>query len=818
MRNKHILPLVFVIPVFILLPMVYFSPLLEGKKVLQPDIVHFVGGAKEITDFRSTTGKESYWVNSMFSGMPTYQFGARYSYDFIRYLDSAINFLPHPANYIFVMLIGFFILLRILSMDWKTALLGAVFVAFSTYFFILIAVGHNAKIHALSYFPGTIAGILLIYRKRYLTGTLLTTLFMALQIHANHLQMTYYMGLMLIIFGLVELIYALKNKVFTDFITASILCAFSLFVGIGMNANRIIPTYEYSQYSTRGPSELTLQKTTDDTTSGMKKSEITAWSYGIGETLNLFLPNLYGGSSSHTIDYNGQPIASAYWGAQPFTSGPVYVGAVVVFLFFLGLFVVKNRYKWWLLIATLLSILLAWGHNFSFLTNFMIDYFLLYSKFRAITSVLVIAEFCMPILAAMTVYEFTKNPSKEKIKKLFLTAVLFGVFLMFIAFFAEDLFPLLSPQEIKSVLPSDLLSFIKGERLSAIRMDIAKAFIYLSITAGALFLLQKKINFPAKRTILVLIILFVGLFDLWHTNKDYLNDRNFVDAYYVKHPYPTRITKKIYDDVQKNPALASITGQQMEKVQLNKSLENSKKRDTSYYRVFNIFLSPMSETNTSYFHHSIGGYHAAKIRRYQDLYNRYISKGDKNVLNMLNSKYIISQNPKATILDSLVSVQENPNVNGNAWFVKEIKTAKNPDEELEDLGKINTKIKAIINAKDALYVKKKKYNIGTHDAIKLTRYTSNHLVYSSESKSKQFAVFSDIEYPGWQAYIDKKKTKHFRVNYLLRGLQIPKGKHLIEFKFEPAIVKIGKWVSAAFYLIFLLLLIAIFRADKRKKI
>ncbi|MFV0237525.1 MAG: YfhO family protein [Flavobacteriales bacterium] len=804
---------------FIILPLLYFSPLLQNQKVLQPDIVHFSGGAQELKDFRTDTGTESYWINSMFSGMPTYQFGARYEYDLITYIDKAFNFLPRPASYIFIMLLSFFILLKVLSIDWKTAALGAVFFAFSTYFFIIIAAGHNAKLHALAYFPGTVAGVLLIYRKKVLLGTIFTILFMALQIKANHFQMTYYMGFILMVYGLTEIIYAIKNKTLLDCIKASLLAIFSLFIGLGINSNRILATYEYAQHSTRGPSELVKNKTSDATDSGMNKNEITAWSYGIGETLNLFLPNLYGGSSSETLNYQGQPITSSYWGEQPFTSGPAYQGAVVIFLFVLGLFTIHTRYKWWLLASTLLSIFLAWGHNFSFLTDFMIDYFPLYSKFRAITSVLVISEFCTPILAAMTVWNFIQNPSETNLKKLYFITAIFGVFLIGILLFGKDLFALMSTQESASSLPQNIISEIKQQRYNLIRDDVINAFFYILITAGALFLSQKRnLYFPTKTTVLTFVILAVGLFDLWSTNKNYLNHNHLVDAYYMEHSYPTNLTKKMQHDIQQSPMLTTLTGRQMENIIINKSLKDLKEKDTSRYRVLNLLLNPMNETHTSYFHHSIGGYHAVKIRRYQDLFDHYISQGNPQVLNMLNTRYILQQNPEASSLENLVKIQHNLDANGNSWLINEIKVVSSADEELEALEKIDTKKQAIIHEADQKFITAKRYNKSSHDTIQLKHYASNHLVYDFTSNKPQFAVFSDVEYPGWQAYINGNKAPHIRVNYLLRGLEIPAGNHTIEFKFEPSIIQTGKWVSLIFYGVFLILIVVIFIADKKKQI
>ncbi len=819
MINKNIVLSLICIAGFVILPLIYFSPLFHGEKILQPDIVHFSGGAKELKDFRLETGAETYWINSMFAGMPTYQFGAHYKYDFITYIDNAFNFLPRPASFIFIMLLGFFILLKTLAMDWKTAALGSILFAFSTYFFIILAAGHNAKLHAIAYFPGTIAGVLLIYKKKHLLGTIISIVFMALQIKANHFQMTYYMALILIVYGLVEIIYSIKNKTLGDTITSSLLATFALFIGLGINSNRILPTYEYSQYSTRGPSDLIKNKEKDATNSGMNKSEITAWSYGIAETLNLFLPNLYGGSSSKTIDYKGQPVASSYWGNQPFTAGPAYQGVIVIFLFVLGLFTVHNKYKWWILGSTIISILLAWGHNLAVLTDFMIDYFPMYSKFRAITSILVIAEFCMPILAVMTVWEYSKKESQINIKKLYIITAFFGIFLISILVFGKSFFELMSIREINSSLPSNIINEIKNQRFALITSDIIRAIIYISITAGTLFIMQKKsIKIPAKITLLTFVIVSVGLFDLWSINKEYLNDNNFVSESYVKAPYPSNLTEKLYSDLQKKPNLTSLTGGQMENVVINKSLKQLKSQDSTRYRVLNMILNPMSETNTSYFHNSIGGYHALKIRRYQDLYDHHISKGNAQVVNMLNTKYIIQQNPKATNLDNFIETKVNHDNNGNAWLVNEIIIANSPDEELDALDIINTKNKAVINLKDEKLITAKKFNKGSRDTIKLEEYSSNHLTYKFDSKKPQFAIFSDIEYPGWQAYIDGEKVEHLRANYILRALEIPSGKHIIEFKFQPKVIELGKWISLSFYLLFVILIIIIFIADQKKQI
>ena len=391
--------------------------------------------------------------------------------------------------------------------------------------------------------------------------------------------------------------------------------------------------------------------------------------------------------------------------------------------------------------------------------------------------------------------------------------------LIVLFFFGNHLFALVNPNELQNNFPQNILSELKDHRFNLIKSDVIKAFFYILITTGSLYLLQKKrVHIPFKTTLLPLLILIVGLADLWITNKEYLNNDNFVDSYYVDNPYPTNITDKTLNDIQKNPTLKSITGGQMENIEINKSLKDLKQKDPSRYRVLNLLLNPMSETHTSYFHNSLGGYHAVKIRRYQDLFDHYISKGNPEVINMLNTKYILQQNPEATSLENLVKIQQNPDSNGNSWLINEILIAENPDQELETLDKLNTKNQTVINKKDEAYLSSKRFNTGSNDSIVLDNYTSNHLTYKFNSNKPQFAVFSDIEYPGWQAYIDQEKVDHIRVNYLLRGLEIPAGKHQIEFKFEPSIIEIGKWISLGFYILFIIFIGVIFIADNRRKI
>ena len=827
MNFKKILPYLLCLMAFIIAPLFYFKPLLKGgQELLQPDIVNFAGGAKEMKDYKAETGKSTYWTNSSFSGMPTYQFGAEYDYDVIKYIDSAFQFLPRPAGYIFMMLLSFFLLMHALAVDWKTALMGAFFFAFSTYFFIIIAAGHNAKVHALAYLPGIIAGIIYLYRKKYFVGFVLTLLFMALQIKANHVQMTYYMGLMLIVFGIVEAIQAYKNKTYKDFAIASILSVLALGLGLGVNASRTLTTMEYAKYSNRSGSELKTLNSKDATEDGMNREDIFRWSYGVGESFNLMLPNLYGGGSEKTVSYSGGE-ASAYWGEQPITA-PAYQGVVVMFLFILGMFTVKSHHKWWLFGASMLSLMLAWGHNFPAFNNFMVDYFPMYAKWRAVTSVLIIFEFCAPVLAALAVWQFIKESSPEQLKKLkYVTMGVIGI-LVVTLLLANTLFDFVSSWDLKNPEIMNNIDAIKTQRYNLLRGDIMKSILLISLAFGALFITQKeKITIPYKNTIAVLALLVIGVGDLWVVDKEYLNDTNFVDSMYTDNPYPTEVSDRMIEDMSVRPKLQSLLGQQLvanepifANVEINKALEKLKKNDPSNYRVFNTIMGPMSEAHTSYFHNSLGGYFAVKLRRYQELFDHQMEKGNMQVFNMLNTKYVLEYNPEAKTLDSLFLPKLNPQANGNAWLVKDIVVANSADEEMQQLSKINTKIQAIVRKEDVSKIKTQ-YTSFQGDTIQLipnAKLEPQYLQYQSQAQNPRLAVFSEIDYPGWNAYIDGKKAQNLRVNYVLRALEIPAGKHNIEFKFEPTIVETAKTVNIICYVIVLLVIAVMYWLFGRKEL
>ncbi|MGM5630863.1 YfhO family protein [Apibacter raozihei] len=814
-KNSYILPIIGCLVIFTIISFAYFTPLLSGKYISQPDIIHYKGGAHELEEYRKAHGEDTYWSNSMFGGMPTYQMGANYPADIIKSLDRLLRYFPTPANYLFLLLSGFFLLGMVWLKNWKYALLGSIMFAFSTYFFIIIGAGHNAKVHTVAYFAPFVAGVYLLYEKKYVWGFILTTLFLSLQIAANHPQMTYYLFMALAIFGIIQLIQTIQTKTFKSFGISTGLLLSAFIFSLGMNSSRLLSTYEYSKETTRGKSELTINKdNTSNTNHGLDTDYITHWSYGILETVNLFIPNFMGGGNNeksfkpeHLQPALQENIRSeqeyanfqksfngSYWGEQPGTVGPAYQGAVVIFLSVLALFFYRSKYKWWLLTATLLSFLLAWGKNFSVFTDFMIQYFPMYTKFRAVSSALVVAEFTIPLLALLGVYSYFKDEqfSAEYKKKylLIISGIVLGILLIFY-FFGFSLFKFHTNLEGETI-SSAILEAIRKDRYELFEADVLRTFIFVLLTSAFLYLSQIR-QFKSEYVVFALAAL--SLIDLWGVNKRYLNDENFVDKQLYKNPFPTEITENQMQKAESDPALARIVNA----VPVNQVLEAIKEKDQAHYRVYNLLLSPFNETNTSYFHQSIGGYHGAKLQRYQDIIDFYLSDSiNLPILDMLNTKYIITA-------DSVIRPIPNPNNNGNAWFVKDVIFAKNADEEISMLGKIDNKKQAVINSKF-----QKDLSISplkdTLSSIELIEYEPNHLTYSSNSKSEQLAVFSEIYYPhGWNAYIDDKPTTIYQADYILRALKIPAGKHTINFKFEPSVIQKGKIITLLSFVLFIIL-------------
>lgn len=842
-NNKNLLYILGSIIFFALVALIYCAPVLSGKSIIQPDIINYRGSAEEMLTYQEQTNEHVYWSNAMFGGMPTYQTGAQYDFDLIKGIDKVIRFLPRPADYIFLLFSGFFILGLTLFKKWKYALTGSVFFAVGAYFFIIIAAGHNAKVHTIAYFPPLVAGILLLYRKKYIPGFVLTTLFMGLQLQANHIQMTFYLFLVMLVFVIFQFYSDLKTKQIPAFFKASGLVVVACIIALGLNASRLLATYEYSKETTRGKSEMSLLKTNTD---GLDHDYITQWSYGKLETLNLFIPNLMGGSSMSTQEdlknyysqlqslaqqvgddeFNQQVIQalaqqprSTYWGEQPGTSGPAYQGAIVVFLFILGLFLVRGRfgkYKWWLLSATILSILLAWGKNFQFLTDVFVDYFPMYDKFRAVSSILVMAELTMPLLAIITVYYFIQENDTAEHKTKMLTIVggtTIGI-LAILYIGASGIFSFQSSNDTS--FTSQFLSLIGeanpnaigfwqsmlkqlddaliADRVAMFRSDTLRTIIFVLLTFALLYSYQKK--YIKNSTIVVLSLGALALLDGYTVNKRYFNDDNFVSSYIVDNPFPTELSVKLESEANSNNNVAQIAY----KVPLNKALSNLAQKDQSQFRVYNTTQSTFNDAGTSFFVNSIGGYHAAKLGKYQDLIDIYFSGDERlkqygitdesgmiNVLNMLNTKYIIHgniQEPK---------IELNPTAFGNAWFVGKVKSVNNANEEILALN--DTYLDKQVILRNEITQNLPKVDVDSTASIQLTSYTPTKMVYKASTNTDQIAVFSEIYYPhGWKASVDGKEVDILKANYILRALPIAKGQHEIVFTYEPQVITTGKTI------------------------
>lgn len=835
-KNKNLIYIAISLVVFIVLAFLYSTPVFSGKQLFQHDIVQYRGGAKELLDYRADTGNETYWSDSMFGGMPTYQMGSQFKGDIIKKIDSNLNFLPRPVNYLFLLFAGFFFLGMVAVRNWKYALLGATFFGLSTYFYIIIAAGHNGKVNTIEYFAPLLAGILLVYiRKQYIWGFIATTLFMGLQIAANHPQMTYYLFLALGFLFLSELVRAIQKKVpMKHFLISSGIIAASCAVGVGMNSQRIMANSEYIKETVRGKQILTNDSHTSGK-SGMDKTSILMWSYGKLETLNLFIPRLMGGGSQEpeakeimnrvqeliqenvgsqtemdriSKGFNGV----TYWGDQPGTSGPAYQGAVVCFLALLGFFFAWKKYRYWILGASILTVLLAWGSNFMPLSDFFIDYLPFYSKFRAPSSILVVVELLFPLIAVIGIYRFfTDEKLTEEYKKKILLYVSGGTLglLLILLLFGKSLLGFYTDNE-KLYFPPFLLDYLADERFKLFRIDAIKALIYAGITAVVLFMTMKK---KLSQNVALIIIGAVSLFDLWTVNKRYLNDENYVDKVFAENPFQTESSDLLAEKVQGNPNLESI----LANVNVNKTLETIAEKDKTHYRVFNNILGTFSETNTSYFKSSIGGYHAVKLRRYDDVINEYFQVMDSvkvpNVLNLLNAKYWVMGGPEQP------QAMPNPKANGNAWFVSDLKFVNTPNEEIKSIGVIDSKKTAVIAASDKSYFNGKSVQADSLAFINLTKYQPNELEFKSQSKTPQLAVFSEIYYPhGWKVFVDEKEVPYIKADYLLRAVHVPAGNHNIRMVFEPEVIEKGKWVSLFCFGLFIALsAFGIFWMNKNKK-
>ena len=809
--------------IFVAIAMLYNSSLFGDKALLQHDIVYYKGGAKEMLDYRANNPDETYWSDAMFGGMPTYQTGAQFRGDIIKQVDNLLNFLPKPANYMFLLFAGFYLLGWVATRSWKYALLGATMFGLSTYFYIAISAGHNGKIHTVAYFAPLLAGILLVYiRKKYVLGFVVTTLFMGLQIAANHPQMTYYLFIGLGFLFLSELVRAIQGKIeWKHFLIASGIVGVSLGIGVGMNSQRILANAEYVKETTRGKQILNNERHSAEN-SGLDKESITAWSYGKLETLNLFIPRLMGGSSQEEgsekmmgeiqamvqnnvssqqeMDMIGKGFSSVtYWGDQPGTSGPAYQGAVVVFLAILGFFFAPKKYRYWILGASILTIFLAWGHNFGLLTDLFIDFVPLYNKFRAPSSILVVVELLFPFIAILGLYHFYKD---EKLSEEYKTKILQWVtisvaaFLLLLIVAGKGILGFSTETE-KQYLPTYLLDYLVNERYSMFRTDAIKALVYVLITAAALWLSNKQ---KFSSNIALIVIGLVSLFDLWTVNKRYLNEENFVDKTFAENPFITENSDYLSAKAGDNPFVQGLLSQ----ANVNKTLEAISTNDKGHYRIYNQTISPFNETNTSYYKSSVGGYSAAKLRRYDDLINEYFGSMDTvrvpKILNMLNTKYMMFGSAEKP------EVVPNPYANGNAWLVSDLKFVNSPNEEITEIANVDNKKTAVIGKEDKAYFQDKKLAADSTATIQLTKYQANELEFKTNSKTPQLAVISEVYYPhGWKMMVDGKEVPYIKANYLLRAVHIPAGQHEVRMIFQPEVISKGKLFSWICFGLFILL-------------
>lgn len=795
---------------FIFISLIYFLPVLQGKKIYQSDIVQYTAMAKEQNDFRANDHAEPYWTNSSFGGMPTYQMGANYPHDYIGKLDDVLRFLPRPADYLFLYFLGFYGLLLVLKIDPLKAFFGALAFGFSTYMIVILGVGHNAKAHAIAYMPLVVAGVLLVFKKRYIVGGLLTMLAVALEINANHFQMTYYLLFLLLILGLYYTYKFIKNKELKELLLVGGTFAVALLFAIGANATSLLATKEFTDYSIRGKSDLTFNpdgtKKTDAST--LDRSYITEYSYGVAESLNLIAPRLFGGGNGEKLSNDSavydymlkygaseaearqfvDSYAPTYWGDQPIVAAPAYIGAVVFFLCVLGLYHDKRKIKYAFLAGAILSLVLSWGKNFSIITDFFIDYVPLYDKFRAVSSIQVVLELCLPILAIIGFHSFFTTDKEKQWNSLWkATATSLGLLVLlflfrnmfdFVGSMDGQLRQMFSQSQDKS-FGVGFIDALKEDRKSLYAADLLRSGFFIAISALVLWMYSK--NKLAQQTAIILVGLFM-VADLVFVDKNYVSNKDFVSAREVDVPFePTQTDMQIM-------------------------------QDTTNYRVLDVegFLN----AKASYFHKSIGGYSAVRPRKMQELFDYQIAKNNKEILNMLNVKYVIQRNDKGEEVASL-----NPDVNGNAWFVTNLKTVKSNDDEMKALNKLDTKTTAIGQSEFSSKTGyKTSYNVDSTATIKLVYNKPNYLKYTTTNANDGFAVFSEMYYKnGWNATIDGKKADILKVDFALRGLAIPAGKHTIEFKFNPQVVKTGSVITLVSSIGMLLLLVGGIYFNRKKK-
>jgi len=796
--KKHILPHLVAIVIFAIVSMLFFSPVaFKGETLFQHDIFEWQGGAKELSDFRDATGQEALWTNSMFSGMPGYLINTKFSGDLVTYLQAIYYVgLPHPLRILFTAFLSFYILMLVFGVRPTLAIAGALAFGLSSFNIVGIIAGHNSRIFAIAYMPLVLAGIHLCLKKNILLGTALTALGLSLELKSNHLQITYYLLLVVLIYGAAMLVEAIRNGELKSFALRLLFLSLAALLAIGANLGRLLTVFEYNKYSTRGNSELTVDKNNQNE-SGLDREYAFRYSSGKLETLTLFIPNILGGPSSQKLDedsnlgkamrQNGVSPAQrnqflqgapTYWGEQPLTA-PYYAGAIIIFLFVLALYS-KNIYlKTWIIASVILGIVLSWGHNFSSLNNFLFDHLPGYNKFRSVTFATIIPIFLIPLFGLIGLEKFLSEKDPKKIKKLLMAfAIAGGVAFLFIVFAGMASFRGSIDSQF-SQLPDWFIQALRDDRESLMRSDALRTFAFILAAGIIIWLIHIE---KLKESLgLGLLVFFIGV-DTFSVSKRFISEDSYRKTSLEKQFIPTEADKKILQD---------------------RSLD---------YRV--LYLpDPFNDARTSYFHKSIGGYHGAKMRRYQDLIEHCITPEMSNViedyragatqstdyyvLNMLNAKYFVG-GPNTVV--------QNPGANGNAWLVENVIEAENPDDELNKLCNLNTRKTAVVDV-SKLSLNKKQYS--DSGSISLEVYEPNYLKYTANLSGESFIVFSEIYYPiGWTATLDGNPLEIIRADYVLRAAIVPSGNHTIEFKFEPKSYSLGNTIMLISSILLILLLIA----------
>ncbi|PWG82331.1 glycosyltransferase family protein [Pararcticibacter amylolyticus] len=794
----HIAVIVF----FIVLCFIYFSPLLQGKIIYQGDVLQAKAMQREIMDFKAKDGTAPLWTNAMFGGMPSYQIWTQYYMNVASYIIQAFTtFFPNPIHIVLLLLLGSYLMFSLLKVNPWLAAAGAIAFAFSTYNFTILEAGHLNKAMAIAFFGPITAGIILTFRGKHLLGASLTALFIALEIRANHIQMTYYLFLVLLILGFIELYHAVKSKTTSDFLKSAVWIVAAVILGAAVNAGTLWTTYEYGQESIRGKSNIKTEG--DKPSNGLDREYAYQWSQGVGETLTFLVPDAYGGESGKKLDKDskvakalmtkgipeaqvegalqqlqGMGLVNTYWGSKPFTSGPYYFGAAICFLFVLGLFIVRDRIKWWILSATILTMFLSFGKNLPFVSDLFFNYFPLYNKFRAVESILAVTQLLFPVLAVLAIKEITdgKRDAKELLKNLKYSVYITGGLLLILIVIPGLILSFKSPnnesilQGLTQVTGGDqgfaslLVNSLVDDRTSIARMDAFRSLIFVLIGAAILWMLiQKKINSQLAFILIGLTILI----DMWSVDKRYLNNDKFVDQATINQTFK----KREVDDLIM--------------------------RDTSpNYRVLDLTINTFSDASASYFHNTVGGYHAAKLKRFQEVLDKQFNNAiNEDVLDMLNTKYVITADEKG----QSQRIQNRSSACGNAWFVSNILYVKNAEEEMTGINSFDPHKEAIVDESFKSVIDTKK--AGTPDpnaVIQLTNYHPDHLTYEYSCGKDMIAVFAEVWYDkGWNAYVDGEKIPHFRANYILRAAQLPGGNHKLEFKFEPTSYFAGEKISLA---------------------